>query len=411
MKTTIFHRSIMFAAAAFAMTACNSDGDKFDYDKNLAYMSGTEVDPIRKFVVEDTPASENVSVSLVNPLDHDITVKVAIDPSKVDEYNRANQTSYFPIPAGAARLVNEQAVIPAGKSFSEALQVQMTSTENFEEGRTYLIPVTIVDAGGVAILDAQRTAFLKVARVLHFNALDISNPSMYSNFIFPDDKMVDMSGGFTYELKVWGLNYDQNGNGNPTRLCSFTSKNEANSSMLRFSENGKPARTLQWVCPGGNIVSTSTFDTERWYLLTFTFDGSNLIMYIDGNKDAEGSYSGTDPVQFQRIELGMSWGGGYPSSQRFSGRICEMRVWNRPLSPGEIKLGMCGIDAKSSGLVAYWKMNEGDGHVFHDATGNGYDMDWANTSRDTNENGNLEATPNAKNAISWTSDDNNKCAE
>ncbi len=401
----------MFAAAAFAMTACNSDGDKFDYDKNLAYMSGTEVDPIRKFVVEDTPASENVSVSLVNPLDHDITVKVAIDPSKVDEYNRANQTSYFPIPAGAARLVNEQAVIPAGKSFSEALQVQMTSTENFEEGRTYLIPVTIVDAGGVAILDAQRTAFLKVARVLHFNALDISNPSMYSNFIFPDDKMVDMSGGFTYELKVWGLNYDQNGNGNPTRLCSFTSKNEANSSMLRFSENGKPARTLQWVCPGGNIVSTSTFDTERWYLLTFTFDGSNLIMYIDGNKDAEGSYSGTDPVQFQRIELGMSWGGGYPSSQRFSGRICEMRVWNRPLSPGEIKLGMCGIDAKSSGLVAYWKMNEGDGHVFHDATGNGYDMDWANTSRDTNENGNLEATPNAKNAISWTSDDNNKCAE
>ena len=55
MKTTILHRSILFAAAAFALTACNSEGDKFDYDKNLAFMSGTDVDPIRKFVVEDTP--------------------------------------------------------------------------------------------------------------------------------------------------------------------------------------------------------------------------------------------------------------------------------------------------------------------------------------------------------------------
>lgn len=98
MKTTILHRSILFAAAAFALTACNSEGDKFDYDKNLAFMSGTDVDPIRKFVVEDTPSSENVSVSLVAPLDRDITVKVAIDPSKVDEYNRMHGHPTSPYP-------------------------------------------------------------------------------------------------------------------------------------------------------------------------------------------------------------------------------------------------------------------------------------------------------------------------
>ncbi|WP_279129693.1 DUF1735 and LamG domain-containing protein [Muribaculum intestinale] len=411
MKTTILHRSILFAAAAFALTACNSEGDKFDYDKNLAFMSGTDVDPIRKFVVEDTPTSENVSVSLVAPLDRDLTVKVAIDPSKVDEYNRRHQTSYFPIPDGAAQLVNDRALIPAGKSFSEALQVRVVSTEDFEEGRTYLIPVTIVDADGVDILAAQRTAYLQVARILQFTALDITDYNMYSNFIFDDSKMVDMSGGFTYELKVWGLNYNQNGNGNPTRLCSFTAKDESNSSMLRFSENSKPARSLQWVCPGGNIVSNTLFDTNRWYLLSFTFDGSNLTMYIDGNKDTEGSYSGTAPIHFQRIELGMSWGNGYPLTQRFNGRIAEMRVWNRALSPGEIKLGTCGVDAGSEGLVAYWKFNEGSGSIFHDATGHGYDMDWANTSRDKGENGVMVATPEAAGAVRWANDENNKCAE
>jgi hypothetical protein len=410
MKTNIFNRSLFVAVAALALTAC-TDGDTFDYNKNLAYISGTDTDPIRSFVVEDTPATENLTVSLVSPLSHDATVKVAIDRSKVDEYNEINQTSYYPIPEGAAKLVSEVVTIPAGKSFSEAIQVQMLSTEDFEDGRTYLIPVTIVSVDGVDILEAQRTTYLKISRLFHFNALDISDYNMYSNFIFDDDKMIDLSSGFTYEIKVWGTNYDQNGSGNPTRLCSFTSKSESNSSMLRFSENDKPARTLQWVCPGGNIVSNKTFDTYRWYTISMTFDGSTLTLYIDGEKDNEGSYTGTDPIQFQRLELGMSWGGGYPYSQRFSGRIAELRVWNRALSAGEIKLGICGVDASSNGLKAYWKMSEGEGSIFHDSTGNGYDMDWSKTVRDKSENGVLIDTPTAADAVAWTSDDNNKCSQ
>jgi hypothetical protein len=181
--------------------------------------------------------------------------------------------------------------------------------------------------------------------------------------------------------------------------------------MLRFSENDKPARTLQWVCPGGNIVSNKTFDTYRWYTISMTFDGSTLTLYIDGEKDNEGSYTGTDPIQFQRLELGMSWGGGYPYSQRFSGRIAELRVWNRALSAGEIKLGICGVDASSNGLKAYWKMSEGEGSIFHDSTGNGYDMDWSKTVRDKSENGVLIDTPTAADAVAWTSDDNNKCSQ
>ena len=62
-----------------------------------------------------------------------------------------------------------------------------------------------MDADGVDILAAQRTAYLQVARILQFTALDITDYNMYSNFIFDDSKMVDTSGGFTYELKVWGL--------------------------------------------------------------------------------------------------------------------------------------------------------------------------------------------------------------
>ncbi len=56
-------------------------------------------------------------------------------------------------------------------------------------------------------------------------------------------------------------------------------------------------------------------------------------------------------------------------------------------------------------------MNEGDGHIFHDATGNGYDIDWSKTVREITEGKGLEATPSAANAVAWDSDDNNKCTQ
>lgn len=402
MKTNILHRSLLWTAAALLLSACSSEGDKFDYSHNVAFMSGTDVNQIAKFVVEDTPSFENVSVSITKPVDKDLHVTLAIDPTKVEEYNKEHNTSYFPVPDGCAELVSTDAVIPAGKSFSESVQVRMNSTAGFEEGRVYVVPVTIKNADGLDILEAQGTIFLQIARVLQFTALDISDTGMYTNFIF-DDALKAELGAFTYEIKFYSQDWHR-----IARLCSFTSKDEQKSSMLRFGENGLPLKSCQWVSPGGSVVSATEFDTDRWYMLSLVYDGSNLYMYVDGDLDAQGQYSGT--VDFQRIEMGMSWT-SYPGSQYFRGRIAEMRVWNRALTSGEIKLGLCGVDPKSEGLLAYWKMNEGEGHIFHDCTGHGYDMDWTNTCREIREGNGLEPTPGAYLSVRWNTSDDNKCAE
>ena len=91
--------------------------------------------------------------------------------------------------------------------------------------------------------------------------------------------------------------------------------------------------------------------------------------------------------------------------------IAEVRVWNRALSTGELQMNLCGVDSQSEGLVAYWKMNEGEGHIFKDATGHGYDMDWTNTAREINEGAGLTYNLNYSSAIAWDSDDNNRCNE
>lgn len=406
--TNIIKKILLIAIIGVSAYGCK-DGDKFDYDKNVVFITGTEVSPVIKFVVEDTPASYAVTASAAKKVDKDVKIEFAVDNSLVETYNKANSTSYYEVPEGTITIENTNAVIEAGTAYSNAATVKVVSTENLQDGRAYVIPVTMKSVDGLEVLQPSKTVYLRIARVFSFASLNLSNTTAYSNYIFPDDKMKTLS-NFTYEIKCFVNSWHTSTNEPISRMCQFTSKSESRSSMLRFGENGQDVNSLQWVTPSGGLISTTRFSTSRWYTISLTYDGSRFTMYVDGVKDVEGAADG-DPVEFQRLELGMSWGGGYPAKQYFDGRVSEIRVWERALSPAEIQLGLCGVDTQAEGLVAYWKLNEGEGHIFNDATGHGYDIDWSKTVRDKKENGVLVDTPEAASALSWDNDDKNKCAQ
>ena len=56
MKTYIFKHSLLGVILGLSILGC-TEGDKFDYNKNMAFITGTETTPVTKFVVEDTPSS------------------------------------------------------------------------------------------------------------------------------------------------------------------------------------------------------------------------------------------------------------------------------------------------------------------------------------------------------------------
>ena len=56
-------------------------------------------------------------------------------------------------------------------------------------------------------------------------------------------------------------------------------------------------------------------------------------------------------------------------------------------------------------------MNEGEGHIFHDATNNGYDMDWSNTCREIREGAGLTYGLDYSQYVAWDADDINKCVQ
>lgn len=393
----------ILAALALVLGSC-TEGDKFDPNREVLVMAGTDSSPLLKFTVENTPATYPISVAATGKVKEDVTVGIKIDNSLVEKYNAQNKTSYFPCPDGVLSLEKNTVTISKGQASSDPSLLSVVSDDELVDGRIYLIPVTITDVkGGMEVLESSRTIYLRISRVLYFRSLDMNNTNLYSNFIFEDEQAIELS-TYTYEIKCY-LNAYHTSPERISRLCSWTGKGEERSLMLRFGENGQDLESLQLVTPGGNLISTTRFETGVWYTLSMTWDGSTFRFYVNGERDNE--LSGVDCSNvFQRFELGMSWE-NYPSKQYFNGRIAEVRVWDRVLTASEIQLGLCGVDPQSEGLRAYWKMNDED-HIFRDATGNGYDMDWSKTVRDNTGSGALNSFDKSA-YVRFIEDNKNRC--
>jgi len=94
-------------------------------------------------------------------------------------------------------------------------------------------------------------------------------------------------------------------------------------STVRFGRNcGTP--------PGVFYSGPSLSAVNRWYHLTATYDGTNIELYVDNVKYAGGAvtYSNTS---------GFYIGSYNGVSELFPGLIDEVRVYNRALSPDEVK--------------------------------------------------------------------------
>ncbi|MDR1680222.1 MAG: DUF1735 and LamG domain-containing protein [Prevotellaceae bacterium] len=414
-------KTVAIAIVAVCMAglwACSDDPDTPNTEPEggpiAVNISGALTTPLVPVTVSAPSAVYTLTAKATSLVSAPTTVTFAIDLSLVEAYNRDNGTAYTAAPAAAVQLDGATAVIELNKKVSSEVTLRVASLDGLTEGREYLIPVTItgVQGSGEEAVGQSNKLYLLLTRVappLEFQSLNIApdgtgDVSMYSSFIFDDAKMVTMSNGYTYEIKCY---IDAWRGSNICRLCQFTSKTESGSVMLRFGETGSDYNALQCVNPGGNFFSTTRFDAGKWYLISIVYNRSTTTMYVNGEVDTERSAS-NHTSSFQRFEIGMSWASGYRQSQMFPGRIAEGRVWNRPLSADEIRQGICEVNPAANGLVAYWKFNEGSGHIFHDATGHGYDMDWSNTWRAPGE-GDIEQI-DLQSRVRWIFDDNNKCS-
>jgi len=96
---------------------------------------------------------------------------------------------------------------------------------------------------------------------------------------------------------------------------------------------------------------------NQWHHVAATYDGNVMRIYIDAVQAGQFAFSGTILTNNNPLTLGVQ--PGY-SSEHFGGSIDDTRVWNRALSQCEISARMnCELSGNESGLVAYYKYNQG----------------------------------------------------
>lgn len=114
------------------------------------------------------------------------------------------------------------------------------------------------------------------------------------------------------------------------------------------------------------IANTNTF----WHHLAGTWDQSTgeIRFYLDGVSAGTSTYTGTiGSITSDIFQIGAAH-----SLYNWRGQIDEVRVWNIVRTEAQIQSTMnTQLAGTESGLIAYYKMEEGTGTTLGDATGNG----------------------------------------
>ncbi len=100
----------------------------------------------------------------------------------------------------------------------------------------------------------------------------------------------------------------------------------------------------------------------KWTHIALTKSGSTVTVYLDGNSLYTG---GSNPASLTTNAMVLQLGSRALGTSRFQGFIDEVRIWNTARTAAEIKTYMFNknMALNASGLVAYYRFNEGSGTV------------------------------------------------
>lgn len=111
---------------------------------------------------------------------------------------------------------------------------------------------------------------------------------------------------------------------------------------------------------------------NRWSHLAVTFDGRRLWLYVNGTHVSSRAVTGS----ILRTNDPLWIGGNHPYGEYFQGLIDEVRVYDRVLTPSEVRAEMStpvasAETSRGAGLVGAYAFDKGSGSLAADASGNG----------------------------------------
>lgn len=103
--------------------------------------------------------------------------------------------------------------------------------------------------------------------------------------------------------------------------------------MLSHSSNLIDARLSNDSMSGMSLDCFNNLNLNTWYFLSFVYDGSEVISYLNGIKMGHGNFSGNIRESGMPLLIGKDAG----SKFYFDGIIDDVSIYNRPLSTTDIQ--------------------------------------------------------------------------
>lgn len=367
MKKILYLAAVILAGAS--MTSCQDDYENVGSESNCVF--GSSLESVVNAVL-DGKADEitrNLAVTVASPVSHDVIATYGVDESYVKVYNDLYGANAIMLPEGHYSLENPEVTIPANQTSSNTATLKFTNLLALDPQNLYVLPVRITHAN-ISILDSRATTYYVFRGAALINVVGGMKGTCLT---FVNEGQTPLLGGiekFTFEALIYPEAFDNQ----LSTLMGIEGK-----CLIRVGDAGIPSNQLQFA-KGRNATDAAwQFEIGKWTFLTLTFDASTgaVEVYFDGVKKGNTQYANSGAVNWnvRSSDRACYIGYAYDTNRDFVGRISEVRVWNKILTPAEINARnhFYRVENDAEGLVGYWKFDEGQGSLVHDYA-NGYDM-------------------------------------
>lgn len=352
---------------ATALVCLSCDDAKYGIITNAVYIN--EAAPTDKFTQQVETVTMNgtfektMNIRLMNYAEQDVTVTLDVDRDFIDSYNRRKNASYEVLPEQYWTL--DRTVKIAAGNLSSQFHLKI---EPFDatDGKVFALPIRIASVEGPveAVSDARHIMFL-------FATPLVQNTPVFSS--------ANQKSGGEFETKFEKLN---------NLTLEFWMKMDNIYGGEAFFGNSAPMFTgdflFRWWAKDANgdgpwfqnqMTGAYLDDIShpwvagKWYHIAYTFDGNDMILYINGEKDTSMNLAGKQFSFGEMTFVNSNFTYGQTSS------LAQIRLWNKCLSQGTIRDNMSReVPSNSSGLLGYWKLDKEEDGLFKDSTSNGNDL-------------------------------------
>lgn len=349
------------ALGALLLTGCNDA--EYDTLSNQAYIlqTNTNANSSLKLTVGAEVATTTLNVRLSDVANVESRYRLVYDTAVVNEYNRLNETPYASLPQESFSLSSEETTIEAGASVSTPITLTVPPYNDAlkASGKKYAIGFRLENTSGNASVLPSGSKIVYILDQVVIQPVVVLDQSHYvSQNLVKNYPLTE----WTVEMNInKHILYTEVGRGNNQAIFGAG----PDEIYIRFGDAPIEGNRLQIKTQGTQMNSLALFNEHTWYHLAFVCTGTKLYLYVNGQLDNSMDLPGktTNVNSINICSPSTYWLGNAMYS--------EVRFWQRARSQAEIANNMYACDPTTPGLITYYKMNEGEGYSFRDASGNG----------------------------------------